>query len=40
MAGFDYRTEAELFPLVRRKFTRGGSVGYNWKGSGRRMESP
>ena len=28
MAGFDYRTEAELFPLVRRKFTRGGSVGY------------
>ena len=28
MAGFDYRTEAELFPLVRRKFTGGGSVGY------------
>jgi hypothetical protein len=28
MAGFDYRTEAELFPLVRRKFTEGGSVGY------------
>jgi hypothetical protein len=28
MAGFDYRTEAELFPLVRRKFTKGGSVGY------------
>ena len=28
MAGFDYRTEAELFPLVRRKFNRGGSVGY------------
>ena len=25
MAGFDYRTEAELFPLVRRKFTKGGS---------------
>jgi hypothetical protein len=28
MAGFDYRTEAELFPLIRRKFTKGGSVGY------------
>jgi hypothetical protein len=28
MAGFDYRTEAELFPLVRRKFTKGGYVGY------------
>ena len=28
MAGFNYRTEAELFPLVRRKFNRGGSVGY------------
>ena len=28
MAGFDYKTEAELFPLVRRKFTKGGYVGY------------
>ena len=30
MAGFDYSTEAELFPLVRlrRKFTKGGLVGY------------
>ena len=28
MVGFDYRTQAELFPLIRRKFTKGGSVGY------------
>jgi hypothetical protein len=28
MVGFDYTTEAELFPLVRRKFTKGGPVGY------------
>jgi hypothetical protein len=30
MAGFDYSTEAELFPLVRlrRRFTKGGLVGY------------
>jgi hypothetical protein len=29
MAGFDYSTEAELFPLLRtRKFTKGGLVGY------------
>jgi len=24
MAGFDYSTEAELFPLVRGKFPKGG----------------
>jgi hypothetical protein len=28
MPRFDYSTEAELFPLIRREFTKGPVVGY------------
>jgi hypothetical protein len=28
MPNFNYSAAAELFPLIRRKFTKGGSVGY------------
>jgi hypothetical protein len=28
MPRFDYSAEAELFPLIRRKFTKGPVVGY------------